>query len=509
MTKNPSRLLYSVLFFLIVISPVIQAQVNQAEIENLGPVEFINYEGPWSTRNDSLVDVRNIGYDLGVQVRNGQARPGNLGRYFVIHAADPASSGFDADIFGLGVDVAVDNIVYLRLIIQGYLEGAYSYSQSDAALLARYITIYNAVYRGDINYFSSKYKNVVIANLVREKAGISIRFDDWPGQTLMVIPLGIASAGPLSAVDTGPLTEPAVIDNLRQEPDMGLDDRRDMVDLMERQAEQATQASTTQQQTIAAEQQQVQQQQQQAQQEIATIAEERQQPGADQGALDERQQQAEQQLEQAEQRQQELEEQRQTAEQVQQGAEERAQAAQSEREAIQQDQQAQIREQDSSPAPAPIFGASILTPNASLGRLVIIDSNNGRLMRQSALNTINIRSVNFINGRLIAIAGEARGQGAIRLVEMNTTTLEMIKQGDDDISPNSLIWENGNEFYAITSTGGNFYIARFNVELEQLARSSMTVHPFARVMITGDYLITQRADGTAAFLNAGDLFERR
>jgi hypothetical protein len=117
----------------------------------------------------------------------------------------------------------------------------------------------------------------------------------------------------------------------------------------------------------------------------------------------------------------------------------------------------------------------------------------------------------LINGRLIAIAGEARGNGAIRLVEMNTNTLEMIKQGDDDMSPNSLIWPhpNGNEFYAITSTGGNFYLARFNAELEQQARSSMTVHPFATVMITDDYLITQRADGSSAFMNASDLFEKR
>jgi hypothetical protein len=117
----------------------------------------------------------------------------------------------------------------------------------------------------------------------------------------------------------------------------------------------------------------------------------------------------------------------------------------------------------------------------------------------------------LINGRLIAIAGEARGPGAIRLVELNANTLEMIKQGDDDISPNSTIWVSptGTDFYAITSTGGNFYVSRFNVELVQQARSSMTVHPFATVMITGNYIITQRADGSPAFLNTGDLAERR
>jgi hypothetical protein len=488
------RFIYCLIIFsLILVSPSLFSQVNREEIENLGPVEFINYEGPASGRNDSLDDVRAIGYELGVQVRNGAARAGATGRYFVIHSVSAADgSRFDADIFGLGVDVAVDNIVYLRLIIQGYLEGAYSYSRADAALLARYVTIYNAVYRGDMNYFDSRYKRPVMSNLVRERAGLSIRFDEWPGQTLMVIPLGLASAGPLSSVSTEPLTDPRVTEQMRQDPDRGLDDRRDMVDLMERQAEEASQTAAAQREAIA-------QEEQRQQQEQAAIAQERQQPGADQAALDQREQQLQQDR-------QDLEDQRQTAEQIERQAESTADQAQQQRTDIAADQQALIN-QTPTPTVTGLLGASILSQNASLGRLVILDSNNGQELRRSPLQTINVRSLVQINGRLIAIAGEA--SGPVRLVEMNPETLEMIKQGDDDMSPDSLIWAYGSDFYAITSTGGNYYLARFNVELVQQARSSITVHPLASILIVDNYLVTQRADGSAALLNVRDLSERR
>ncbi len=50
----------------------------------------------------------------------------------------------------------------------------------------------------------------------------------------MVIPLMTGSAGSLSAVDTTSITDENVIGEMRQQDDMGLGDRREMVDLKER-----------------------------------------------------------------------------------------------------------------------------------------------------------------------------------------------------------------------------------------------------------------------------------
>jgi hypothetical protein len=527
MKKISLGLQFPYIFFLVLgifaASPGAFAQVNQDELGNLGPVEFINYEGPY-TRIETRAQIRSIGYALGAMIRNGQTRAGGAGRYFVIHSVSPAD-GFklDADIFGLGVDVGVDHVRNLRLILQGYLEAAYNYTERDATLLAEYITIYNAVYRGDINYFNSRYKKPVMDNMTQDKAGLSIRYDEWPGRTLLLIPLGMGSAGPLNSIDTSPLTDTKVTEQLRQEPDKGVESRKEMVDLKERQSEQAGQEAEIKREAIreeeqkqAQERQQVQEQQWEAQQEKERIDEERKDPSADQKVLDERQQQAEQQEQEAQQqeqeldqKQQELEVQKQEAEKVQDYADQKADEAQQDRRGIAEDQQSLINQE---PAPVPasgVLGASILTPIAPLGQVVKLNPDNGQEVRHSALNTVNARSLTVVNGKILAIAGENRGSGAIRLIEISGDTLEMIKQGDDDIAPNSPLWVNGSDLYAITSSGGSLYLARFNTDLVRQARSSVTVHPFAAATFSDGGLITQRADGSAVLLNPGDLAEKR
>ena len=520
------RSLYTLAFIsmILLLAPPLMAQVDRSELGNLGPVEFINYMGPYS-KIETRAQIRAIGYSLGQSVKAGNSRPGAAGRYFVIHSVSEAD-GFklDADIFGLGVDVGVDHIRNLRLIIQGYLEAAYDYTEKDAALLAEYVTIYNAVYRGDYNFFSSRYKTQVMNNLSKEKAGLSLRYDEWPGQTLIIIPLGTGLGGPLSSIDTSSISDSRVTEQLRQEPDMGLDQRKDMVDLKEREAEEASQQAAVsreaiqqEERRIANERQQAQQQQQRAQQERQQVAQERQQPGADQQALDRREEAAQQQQQEAQEKQEEMEkrqqavdEQKQEAEKQEAFAEQKGSEAQEERQQIAEDQQSLISQEPAASAQeGGIMGVSILTPGSSLGRIVRLDNDKGRELKRSPLTSVNARTITKVNNKLLAIAGENRRNGAIRLVEINDNTLEMVKQGDDDIAPGSLLWVNGQDLYAITDTGGNLYLAKFNTDLVLQARSSMTVHPFASVLFSDGFIVTQRADGSAVLLNARDMSEKR
>lgn len=233
---------------------ILPGQVNTDELEKgQASVEFFNYEGP-VTRIDSRAQIRGIGFTLGTAVRSGSLRSGSESRYFVIHgASSPEGNRLEADIFGLGATVGVDHIRNLRLIIQGYLEGAYNYSAQDANLLAQYITIYNAVYRGNWQYFSATYKQSVLRYLTQDNAGLSLRFNEWPGKTLMIIPLGIGNADSLSAIDTTSISDATVLDELRKEGDLSMDQRKDMVEFKEREAEEAELEALRQQQAIAEE----------------------------------------------------------------------------------------------------------------------------------------------------------------------------------------------------------------------------------------------------------------
>jgi len=472
------------------------AQIDQEELEkNLAPVNFINYEGPQS-RIETREQIRNIGVGLGRIIKAGNERAGASGRYFVIHCeSDPEGSKLNADVFGLGVDVGVDHIRNLRTIIQGYLQEAYGYTERDAALLAQYVTIYNAVYRSDWDYFTSRYKNKVIENLAQDRAGLSIRFDEWPGRTLMLIPLGL---GGLSSVDTGTISDERVVEEMRKEDDRSVEQRRDMVNLQEREADQAQQQAQVQREAIKEEESKIAEERQK-------IAREREQAGDDA----QKQQELDQREQELDQREQGLEEQREEAKKQEDLAEERSEQAQQGRESIAEDQQAVISDEERQGRG--VIGARLGNNENFLGRLVKLDPANSEEIKRSPLETVNIRTLTFTGGKIIAIAGENKGNGAIRLIEINNGNLEMAKQGDDDIHPSSLLWVDESNLYALTVNidDGKVYLGRFDANLSLRAKSVIEIHPNASVSVQNGSLLTQRSDGSPALLDPASLAEKK
>jgi hypothetical protein len=508
------------------IAAVGYAQIDRNELQqDLPQVTFINYEGPYA-RIDTREQIRQLGVVLGQQVFAGEnnlaptiaamsverrrtysykIEAGTIGRYFVIHCVSgPEDGKIDADIFGLGVDTGVDHIRNLRTIIQGYLQNAYSYSERDAALLAEYITIYNAVYRGSWDYFSGRYKTQVTGNLARDKAGLSIRYDEWPGRTMMLIPLG---PGGLSAIDTTTIADSRVVEELRKEDDRGVPQRQEMVELKEREAEQA-------EQRVQTERQAVRQEENRNTQERQDIAQERQRTQEDQDAGRITRDQAQQRQDELNRREQvadekdkELENRRDEAQKLENFAEKKTEEAQQERQDIAKDQQAAIVAQNTTEG---IIGVMISreTPT-TMGKLVRI-SMTGNELNRSVLDSVHVRTLSMIGGKILAIAGENKGNGAVRLIEINQSSLEMAKQGDDDIWTGSLLWINGNDFYAITVDLKTkyCYFGRFDINLEMKAKSTVRVHPSASLTIQQGRLLTQNEKGEAIVLDPMDLSQR-
>jgi len=531
------RILFTILI-LAGITAVSYAQVDQNELRDLPPVAFINYEGPHAIIN-TREEIRQIGVGVGQVISNSERglaptlaamsveerraytyrfNAGASNRYFVIHSVSgPEGAKIDADIFGLGVDAGVDHVRNLRTIIQGYLQTAYNYNAADAALLAEYITIYNAVYRGNWDYFLNRYKTPVMSNLTRDRAGLSIRYDEWPGRTLILIPLGI---GGISSIDTSIISDNRVIEQMRQEDDQSVPQRQDMVDLKEREADEAEQRAQAEREAIRQDEQRLAQERQQAEQERQNIEQQRQQTQQDQQAgritpeqaaaaqedLDRREQAAQQRDSDLDSRQNDLDQRRDDAQRLDDFAEQKAEEARQDREGIARDQQAAIVQEDT----GGVIGVTIerLSPTI-MGRVVRINPATRRELRRSPLNTVHTRTVAIIGGRIFAIAGEATGQGAVRLVEINQTSLEMAKQGDDDIRIGSLLWVNGNDLYAITATGNTSYLGRFNTDLVLQAKSAVAVHQQASVAIQQGRLLTQNEDGSVLILNPSDLTEIR
>jgi hypothetical protein len=497
-------------------------------------VDFINYEGPYA-RIETRDQILSIGTTLGAAAGAegaGTTRAGTTNRYFVIHSvSDPEGDRLDADIFGLGVDAGVDHIQNLRLIIRGYLESAYRYSERDASLLAEYVTVYNAVFRGNWDYLGGRYKTAVIQYVDQEKAGLSVRFDEWPGRTHILIPLNLGRSGSLSALDTSSLTRPEVIDELRSQDDMGLDSRKDMVDIKEREAAEAGERAAEERRAADEAEKQAAQARTEAAAERESIARDREQARADAATgraapaeqrrteeqLAAREQAAAQKEAEAEQKEAEAADQREKAEKDEQLAEQKSEEAYQERQDIARDQQTLIARQDGREQPAArpetqraFVMVRITSGDSALGRLVRIDSATAGEISSGNTDTVNARSLVQAGNRIIAVAGENRGRGAVRLVEINQETLEMIRQSDSDIHPQSLIWQNGGGLYAIMVQDGKNYLARFNANtLATELRSAIPVHSWGTPVFQGNAVLIQRENGQAAILNAADLSEMR
>jgi hypothetical protein len=306
-----------------------------------------------------------------------------------------------------------------------------------------------------------------------------------------------------------------VVEEMRKEDDRGVEQRRDMVDLKEREAARAEQKAAVEREAIRQEERRVAQERTQTNQERDNIAREREQARQDQAAgrdtqakeqeLARREQETDQKSEDLDRREEQLDDRREDARRTEEFAEQKTTEAQQERESIAQDQQAVISDEERQARG--VIGANIEVADTGLGRLVRIDPQNGEELKRSPLETVSVRTLSFFNGKIIAIAGENRGNGAIRLIEVNNSNLEMAKQGDDDIHPNSLLWVNGSDLYAITVDlkSGVLNLGRFDANLTLQAKSAINVHPNASVTIQKDSLLTQDSSGKAVILNPADL----
>ncbi|HCM26813.1 MAG: hypothetical protein A2Z99_17710 [Treponema sp. GWB1_62_6] len=520
-------------------------EVDRAELESSrnSSIVFISYEGPHA-RIESREDIRGIGVALGTAIRAGAVRAGSADRYFAVHSvAQPANSKLDADIVGLGVDAGVDHIRNLRLILQGYLEAAYGYTAADAALLAEFTTVYNAVRRGDWEYFASRYKDGVLSGLQKEKAGLSVRFDEWPGRALIVIPLGEARPGSLSAIDTSPLTEKKVIDELRKDDSKGVEVRRDMVDLKEREADAAKQTADLKREAIADEEAKIAAEKTALAAEKDRIAAEEEkasaakataaagpgtagkaETGTDAGAAGTAKSEAaapssvpdttaaktavaEKEAEIAK-REAAVQEARAEASESEALAAKKTAEAKAERTDIAKDQQASIAAETAAAADQRIKGIAALrmvAPDSPLARLVLVDPATGRELKASVLDTIRSRAVAFFADRIIAVAGSASGTGAVRLVSLDPVTLEMTGQGENDVYAESPLWASGEDLFALVPSGSTLAFARFDLQLARKAISPMGVHPFASPTFAEGAVAIQGIDGAVLILNAGDL----
>lgn len=250
-------------------------RIDRGELEEIGDadIDFESYEGPVE-QIETREQIRGIGRYLG-----SQAVTGSTVDYFERYSLTRIIGNRDdsrraADILSLNPLARVDHIVNLRRIIGGYLEESWQYQAEDADFLARIITIYNAVHRGSMSFFEERYRSAVYQVLDSERVGLSISYQEWPGGTQLVVPIRDDRApGDLDVVDSSPLIDEGVLAELRSRRDFGVEERKAIIEFVERVIEERTEAIVEEQQQIEDERRVIEERRDQIEEEIAAVEE--------------------------------------------------------------------------------------------------------------------------------------------------------------------------------------------------------------------------------------------
>ncbi len=532
-----------VALFLVISTTVYGLEVDRAELTKAegATIHFVNYVGPHA-KVDTLEEIFGIGRSLGAQVGAQAGEFSYFGKYRVIHAVGPAEGEkLDADIFIIEKDAEVDNIANVMRIVGGYLQAAYAYSPADAATLARFVVYYNAAFRGNLKYLQTIYKSVVMERLTAENAGIATVYSEWPGKTRMVIPLTVEAAkGSLSALSTGQLIAPKVIENLQSRPGKGVPARQAITELRQREVEQGQRRVAEEQNRIAEEQKKLAAQQEalkQAQSALARTKEAAAAPGANpeqKQAVVAQESEVQKQQAQVQTKQNQIAKAQAAVAAQEQQLAQREKSVQAARASIAADEQALIQQSEKkteassqaaaqpSPQPAPQTAAKATAQPGTvlfiydtadspehLGKLVLVDRVSGKLLSLSDLNSVRGRRYVILTDEIVVAAGRADRGGAIRLVAVEPNTLAVAREGTTNLVPSSYLIADGESVYAVVSMGNAAYLGRFDRNLALQAQSDRQVDPHTYITVVGSEVYVQDAAGNILILNKDDLREKK
>jgi Borrelia P83/100 protein len=485
-------------------------ELAEQELRTVSPgtVEFVNYEGPHE-RIDTLPQILGIGRALARDLAGGRVSSID-GRYRVERIFDPDAEGLSADIFILGEDSGVDHIRNLRRIVAAYLSEAYGYDFRDAEILAEFASYYNAVHRGEMDYFAGVYQPRVTAALDPEKAGLATVWSEWAGKTQMLLPLRGGAAGGLGPVDTDVLTGDEVIEDLQKDADKGIPERKEMTELRERELAQEEIKIDEERAVIQEEERAIAQEERNLEAARQELDEQRQEAEAiaDPGERGRREEVLAAEEEAAKAKEEELESRRQAVEErgaavaeAEAGVEERVERIRTEREAIAEDERSLIEERSEAPAAEVPF---LYLEGGELRRLVSSDSKSGRITRRSGISSIRSRDLVVLGDAWLVIAGEEGGTRAVRLVTIDPESLEMRTQGDTDVYPGSFILVDGRRVYTVIMRDG-YRVGRFDASLKLQATSSVEVVPETWLTLKGGALYAQDSNGDLYVLDPDTL----
>ena len=523
-------------------APLHALEVDVDEIRTR-PVEFINYKG-----DDKKADTKSAIEVIGTQL----ARKGDNERirfhmkYSIIRAVSKDEPDkFSADIFSIDKDAKVGHIDVVRRITTSYLMSRYGYSRNNARAISLFLSYYNAVHRGDLGYFGGKYKTVVMKHITGRNAGISTKYWEWPGATMMLIPLTEqAQKGKLEAIEPDILSDKKTIDQIRRDR-KNIPERKEMADLRERKLEKDKKESKEEKKEQEQEKKVIEKKKEEIKKKEEDLKKEKEE--TKKIVEPEKRREKEKEIEQKEKK---LEEEKKENRKKEEKSKEKDKAIQKEEEKIVKreesikEEKKQIekdelkRDIEKEPVKAKKkleekekeldkredkLREKELDKNIYAGKLYylkikeylegghynndlyMINASTRKIMFKSPVENICGSRYDIYSGGIVVITHRGSHTAGHRLTLVDKDTLQAKIYGNDDVFWRSFIEIRDGYIYAITYDSGRHYLGRFDGSLKLVAKSKEELSENTFISFWDNYIYINRLDKKIIVLNKEDL----
>lgn len=546
---------YKTVFLIFLFSmPVLSLEVDINEIKNVKSVKFNNYRGSHNNPDsvNQIFDIGRILADKSENAASGKRVTFNY-KYSIIHAVQEGETKkYSADIFVIHRNAKVDHIRNVRRILAGYFQKKYNYSAKNAMTLAIYTTYYNAVYRGNLEYLSGKYKPLVIQNISKNNAGIALSYKEWPGKTRMVIPLTEDSVrGTLDKVNPAELADEKVREEVRKDLD-NVDTQKDIVKMQEKEVEndkerlkQDKKEVEEQKEDIKEKKEEIEQQKEQLkedkeevekitdpekkeekQKEIKEkedeIKDQEKQVAEEEKNVENKENKIEEQEKRIEDKETKIEEQKKEIEkdEIKKGIEEgdpdvvekieekQTELEEKEKELERREDELKNKDADDNRVGENLYYMRIreYTRNGHYNNdMYLIDAGTMQVVLKSEVTNISGSKYVAFSGGVVVITRKPDGYAEHNLTLLNTDTLKAEYTGTENIFWRSFIEVRGDYIYAIVKKDGKYYLGKFDKTLKLQSISLEAVHEDSFISFYNNYVYINNFDKKIMVLNLEDL----
>lgn len=509
-------------------------------------VKFVNYTG--ENPRYTYKEILSWGAKMAKDLEAGKFEGKYFNFFSAIHVVDPSEQGkFDADIISISKYGGVNHIDTLRIILQGFFREQYGYSVRDARTLAVFVSVYNAIHRGEISYLETKYKNRVMGYVDASNAGLALHYKEWPGKTKILVPLSEdAAKGDIGSLDLGELTEDTTIEALQDEEDKALEEREDMLDLQERVIEEEEEKLEEDKEQLEEDKVQLEEDKEQLEEDKEQLEEDKEQLEEDKEKLDEitdedertaeeeRITEEEERITEEEERVTEeeervteeeeriTEEEERVTEDEERITEEKEEIAEDKEELerdkevkeAEEDTEAYVdktreeRDEDERIYQGKFFYLKIkeyLTGGHYNNEMYIIDAPTGDIVTEATVTNICGKKYDTWSEGVVVITHSGDHVAGHYLTLLDLDTLEVIVKGEDNVFHRSFVKIKDDNVYAIIMEGSDHFLGKFDDNLELVAQSEEVIYSDTFISFYKDRIYVNNAAKEILALSTKDL----